>query len=306
MPILEPDPWRKSFFSKYACPDNLLIPTKDTDAYVLNPDYSWAYNKLRIAEIQGLSCGPHGIEPKNYPTFSKPIYNVRSMGAGSGIIRNAQEMKLAYNPGYMWVDILTGEHLSTDIAVVDGQAVWFAHSIGHAGPGGTFDYWEISPCLRPDIEAYFADFISTHFQFYTGMLNFETINKIIIEVHLRFADQWPDLYGHKFVPSLIALYQHSKWDVPAITRKAFSVPLFCPHQNYRKPQSNIIESFLESDEISSIQLPFYEGVDCSEHSMPPGGFRVGIINGYSLKSCLSVRTSLKLLFAQYNGYMANI
>ena len=30
---------------------------------------------------------------------------------------------------------------------------------------------------------------------YTGMVNFETIGGRIIEAHLRFADQWPDLYG---------------------------------------------------------------------------------------------------------------
>ena len=27
------------------------------------------------------------------------------------------------------------------------------------------------------------------------MINLETIGGRIIEVHLRFADQWPDLYG---------------------------------------------------------------------------------------------------------------
>ena len=30
---------------------------------------------------------------------------------------------------------------------------------------------------------------------YTGMVNLETIGGTIIECHLRFTDQWPDLYG---------------------------------------------------------------------------------------------------------------
>jgi hypothetical protein len=41
---------------------------------------------------------------------------------------------------------------------------------------------------------------------YTGMLNFETIDARIIEVHMRFADQWPDLYGEGWVEALIGLY----------------------------------------------------------------------------------------------------
>jgi hypothetical protein len=40
------------------------------------------YNKLIIAEKQNLPCGPHGTPAINYPVFSKPIYNLRSMGAG--------------------------------------------------------------------------------------------------------------------------------------------------------------------------------------------------------------------------------
>jgi hypothetical protein len=30
------------------------------------------------------------------------------------------------------------------------------------------------------------------------MVNLETIGGRIIEVHLRFADQWPDLYGARW------------------------------------------------------------------------------------------------------------
>ena len=40
------------------------------------------------------------------------------------------------------------------------------------------------------------------------MVNLETIGARIIEVHLRFADQWPDLYGGEpWVESLVRLYQ---------------------------------------------------------------------------------------------------
>ena len=48
---------------------------------------------------------------------------------------------------------------------------------------------------RPGLESYCRDWIRTYLPDYTGMLNIETIGGRIIEAHLRFADQWPDLYG---------------------------------------------------------------------------------------------------------------
>jgi hypothetical protein len=37
------------------------------------------------------------------------------------------------------------------------------------------------------------------------MLNLETIGGTIIEVHLRFADQWLDLYGPGWVDAVVWL-----------------------------------------------------------------------------------------------------
>ena len=62
------------------------------------------------------------------------------------------------------------------------------------------------------------------------MLNVETIGGYIIEVHLRFADQWPDLYGRHWMDAVVQLYQHQRW-VFADTAAAdqYSVALFGPH-----------------------------------------------------------------------------
>ena len=40
---------------------------------------------------------------------------------------------------------------------------------------------------------------------YTGMINAETIDPRIIEVHLRFSDQWSDLYGAGWADALVGL-----------------------------------------------------------------------------------------------------
>jgi hypothetical protein len=40
------------------------------------------------------------------------------------------------------------EHISTDIAVDAGRAVWFGHTRGVAGPDQTSEYWEINTAVE--------------------------------------------------------------------------------------------------------------------------------------------------------------
>src|SRR5512145_50104 len=141
MPIVERDPWRVQYFEGVACPEDVFVPTEDADCYRLYPAHRWVYNKLLVCDTQGLEHGPHGIAPTRYPVFSKPIYNMRGMGTGGRIIASPEEYARAQAPGYMWMPLLAGEHVSTDTAVVDGEQHWWRHTVGKAGTAGTFDYW---------------------------------------------------------------------------------------------------------------------------------------------------------------------
>jgi hypothetical protein len=90
MPIIY-DPPSRRYFESIHCPATCTIPTLDADAYALNPKYRWVYNKLAIAELQHLECGPHGTEPGFFPIFSKPIYNLGGMGADARLIPSQVE-----------------------------------------------------------------------------------------------------------------------------------------------------------------------------------------------------------------------
>lgn len=62
------------------------------------------------------------------------------------------------------------------------------------------------------------------------MANLETIRDRIIEVHLRFADQWPDLYGRGWVEALVRLHERGDWTFDDhVERTGYSVVLFRPH-----------------------------------------------------------------------------
>ena len=285
MPVCERDPWRLQFFEGIACPDGVNIPTDDPDAWEWYPEHRWVYDKLAVALSQNLSAAPHGVAPPEYPVFSKPIYNLKGMGVGSRILKDAAAYATHYQPGHLWMTLLTGDHVSSDVAVVDGVPKWWRHARGitssrEMGGDGTFDYWEVSADAAPDIERHCAAWCRKNLAGYTGMINLETIGGRIIEVHLRFADQWPDLYGEGWVESLIRLYAHGDWRFDEPRRRAgYSVVLFLPHgRHYRHPPRALQEEILRTDGISSLQITFHEERDPAGHAMPPGGFRVAIVN----------------------------
>ena len=239
MPIVEHDPWRTQYFEHVACPENVFISTDDTDSYALYPDHRWVYNKLIVAESQQIPCAPHGIAPPSFPVFSKPIYNLRGMGMETRTFTSHDEYLAERDPGHMWVELLDGEHLSSDVAVVKGEATWWRHVQGHPAPHQTFDYWTVLAARRPAVESYCAAWISTHLSTYTGMLNLETIGGTIIEVHLRFADQWPDLYGTGWLEALVGLYTEGRWSYDDSDRRdGYSVVLYEAHgARYHHPPS---------------------------------------------------------------------
>src|SRR5438034_6336302 len=138
MPIREADPWRLQYFAGADCPADVEIPTEDSDAWNWNPEHRWVYNKVAVALSQGLDAGPHGSAPPRFPVFSKPIVNLRGMGIGSRAIRDVAEYQRHTTAGHMWMPLLDGRHVSTDVAVVDGTPRWWRQVTAMPAGEGTF------------------------------------------------------------------------------------------------------------------------------------------------------------------------
>lgn len=280
MPIHECDPWRLQYFEGVACPDDVIIPTDDPDAWQLYPAHRWVYDKMAVALSQGLEAAPHGVMPPRFPVFSKPTTNLRGMGIGSRTIVSEADYQAAQAAGHFWSTLLTGAHVSSDVALVDGQPRWWRHTTGVTGPGGTFDYWHVRAEAMPGIEDWCGAWSRKHLGGYTGMANFETIGSRIIEAHLRFADQWPDLYGPQWLDAVVRLYAIGQWDHADSDRKdGYSVVLFGPHgRRYRYPSTACLDQVRAIDGVSSVQITFHAAKDVEHHAMPPGGFRLAVIN----------------------------
>jgi hypothetical protein len=291
MPICEADPWRWQYFEDVPCPEHVRIPTEDADAYVWNLRHNWIYDKHRMALSQGLEAAPHGVPPSRFPVFSKPIFNLKGMGVDSRPLLDRADYEEHYQPGHMWMTLLKGEHVSTDCAVVDGEARWWRHATGVPLSRGMFDYWIVHAAARPRLERYLGDWLHKHMRGYIGLMNFETIGGRIIEAHMRFADQWPDLYGAGWVSAVIGLYAEGEWRFSDTNRlDGFSVVLFGKHgHRYRHPQRETIQAALRVPSVSSVQTTFHEDRKPENHAMPPGGFRLAIINCADLASGFEAR-----------------
>jgi hypothetical protein len=298
MPIREADPWRLQYFAETDCPDGVEIPTEDSDAWLWNPRHRWVYDKIAVALSQGLAAGPHGTTPPGFPVFSKPIVNLRGMGVGSRVIHDAADYVQNYAPGHMWMTLLEGEHVSTDVAVVDGVPQWWRHVTGMPAGEGTFDLWSVHAAGRPALETRCGAWIRDNLAGYTGMLNLETIGGVIIEAHLRMSDQWPDLYGAGWVRALIGLYATKTWTFSDTGRRdGFSVVLFGPHgRRYCHPPHALTNRILKMPTVSSMQITFHQDRDPEWHAMPPGGFRLAIVNCFDLDVGRKAREVLRDFF----------
>jgi hypothetical protein len=280
VPICEIDPWRFQYFESVACPPDVFIPTEDSDGWLWNPAHRWIYDKLAVALSQNLAAAPHGVAPDTYPVFSKPMYNLKGMGVGSRTLYSKADYDAAYTAGHFWSTLLSGDHVSTDVVLVDGEPRWWRHARGMASGDGTFDHWEIAATGNPAVEEWCDAWCRKHLRGYTGILNLETIGSRIIEAHLRFADQWPDLYGDGWVEALVRLYARRQWHYADVDRRTgYSVVLFMPHGRlYRHPPAELRRQVLALPGVSSLQVTFHESLPPERHAMPPGGFRVAIVN----------------------------
>jgi hypothetical protein len=235
--------------------------------------------------------------PPAFPVFSKPIYNLRGMGAGGRIVGSEDEYRSSQTPGHFWMPLLTGAHISSDLALVDGRVAWCRHTTGMPAPAGTFDHWIVHAEPMPALEAYLAEWSARTLRGFTGVVNIETIGGVIIECHLRMSDQWVDLNGAGWLAAVVRLYATGAWHLEERRQTGYSVVLFGAPGVAPPIERAAVAALLNAAGISSIQVSFDESQPADAHAMPPGGFRLAIVNGWDLESPRRVRSELRRLFS---------
>ncbi|MGE5202017.1 MAG: hypothetical protein ACM3O6_08115, partial [Acidobacteriota bacterium] len=205
-------------------------------------------------------------------------------------------------PGYMWMPYLQGLHVSTDVALCDGKMLWCRHATGVAGVEGTFDYWTLHAEPMPAVEARVLPWLERNLAGFTGVVNLETIDATIIECHLRMSEQWLDLNGEGWLKAVVALYTSGAWPFQDRHRRTgYSVVLFGAHGVSWRIDRSRVKELLQIPHVSSIQITFEDEVPAEQHAMPPGGFRLAIVNCWDLEAGRAARTRLEKLFTAGAG-----
>ena len=159
---------------------------------------------------------------------------------------------------------------------------------------GTFDHWTVHAAREPEIESSWRRLDPGSIRGYTGILNFETIGGRMIEVHLRMSDQWPDLYGAGWVDAVVRLYHRHEWDfADADRRDGCSVPALRAARAALSPPPARRWSRGAADAghvERADHLPRRQGA--WQHAMPPGGFRLAVINATNLEAARLARRRL--------------
>jgi hypothetical protein len=210
-------PW-KNYNPKIAMPKQYkdlsdwgtVIPTSDEMAWTVNPKYRWVYNKLELALSQGIPAAPLGVEPTEYPVIVKPITNLSGGGIGAFVCHTHEQYKKCKDiAGYFWSRYHFGTHYSIDLIVVNGDIKLDITFVGEKLQLGLFDYWYLTKANQNTLHI-IQEWICKNIPTYTGCLNLEVLDNVIIEAHLRFGDL--DRLGDtELLESIHALYNGNKW-----------------------------------------------------------------------------------------------
>ena len=251
------------------------------------------FDKLQVALSQGLAAGPHGTKPPRFPVFSKPIMNFRGLGAGSRILRSPEDYEHHHTPGHLWMTLLEGAHISTDVAVADGKPVWWRHVTGVAVGEGMFDYGRCVLRARSRVSKRPAGLIRKNSKATrptqprnTAASHREALGyrPVARPYGAGWATPYRDLYaiGLRFVRR---------------PRDGFSLVLCGPHgRRYRHPPAALVNEVASMPGVSSVQITFHEDRPPEQHSMPPGGFRVALVNSFGLEKGRAAREVLRKHF----------
>jgi hypothetical protein len=110
------------------------------------------------------------------------------------------------------------------------------------------------------------------------------------------AEQWLDLNGVSWLAAVVQLYDRGIWRFAAPARDGYSVVLFGDHGIRWHIDRAAATRVRDRPSISSLQITFDDDVLPEHHAMPPGGFRLAIVNCWDLEAGLAAREELRRLF----------
>ena len=216
----------------------------DIIAWKNNKKFNWIYLKSNICELQDIEWWPCPIIPEKFPCVMRPLINLGGMGAEVYFINNVEEFEENSCYGYFSTPFITGIHTSHDFDVSNGELIneTIFEGIPNKDYPGTFKYWELKDINRKPIIFKNLKKLKNKLKNYTGSLNIECINNIIIECHLRRGDSNIINKLEKplfIVPIWGALNENEEIDIENIKRENGVIDVFQDSEYLSKTGYNL-------------------------------------------------------------------
>lgn len=167
----------------------------DCDVYEsCQPQWLWIYDKLIVARRQGIRAAPAGIPiPTSGEYIIRPITNIYMMGRGAQIKWLEKGDTSSVPDGFFWSEILNGSHVSVDYH-------WGKQHLTVQGFRNDpkridrFSRWCKIELDMP-LPAMLYDL-----KYYQEWINVEYIGNKVIEIHLRYNDDFANHDSDEIVP----------------------------------------------------------------------------------------------------------
>jgi len=169
------------------------FPRFDPTAFRLNPNYQFVYDKLFVAQSQGLRSGvlEELKEPPPdlvYPIFIKPRFGHQTSSSKNCYkIKTPEQLASHFaTPDMMWSEFIDATEGMTDFAIVDGVIKYQLTYKYSDEQNGFADVWKYVDPTTPTPQG-IIDWVKKHMVGYTGPFNVQYRDETIIEVGMRFA-----------------------------------------------------------------------------------------------------------------------
>ena len=124
------------------------LPHFDGRAYKINPRYQFVYDKLFVAESQGMQCGKlsdlRGKKDISYPIFIKPRYgHLTASSKYCYKVKSYADLEPHFSkPDMMWSEFVDAKETMTDFVLVDGTIVYQLTYVYSDKQSGFADIWK--------------------------------------------------------------------------------------------------------------------------------------------------------------------
>jgi hypothetical protein len=97
---------------------------------------------------------------------------------------------------------------------------------------------------------------------------------------------------------MVRLYRHAAWEFADRDRRdGYSLPLFVSHgRSFKHPELETQSRVVAMPAVSSAQITFYEDRPAASQAMPPGGFRLAVVNCWDRSAGVAARGVLARAF----------